>query len=161
MLNIDVDLQFTCLRKQQSKFFTKMLPTPSIVPVNIWFDSAATCLIVSTRSNYECPSKPGNPNFNIHISFLKLAIRYPDQSPSGIFDILRWGINFLTRRETPILQYLKVSNSELSRLVACFRNFILPMTGKFKVYVLWPSAKRVQNWIVDRSTARDFTVDIS
>ena len=25
-------------------------------------------------------------------------------------------------------------------------------------YVLWPLAKRVQNWIVDRSTARDFTV---
>ena len=31
-----------CLRKQQSKFFTKMLSTPSIEPVNIWFDSAAT-----------------------------------------------------------------------------------------------------------------------
>ena len=32
-----------CLRKQHSKFFTKMLSTPSIEPVNIWFDSAATC----------------------------------------------------------------------------------------------------------------------
>ena len=32
------------------------------------------------------------------------------------------------------------------------------MKGKFDVYVLWPSAKRVQNWIVDESTARDFTV---
>ena len=30
-----------CLRKQHSKFFTKMLSTPSIEPVNIWFDSAA------------------------------------------------------------------------------------------------------------------------
>jgi len=31
-----------CLRKQQSKFFTEMLTTPSIEPVNIWFDPAAT-----------------------------------------------------------------------------------------------------------------------
>ena len=30
-----------CLRKQHSKFFTKMLSTPSIEPVNIWFDSAS------------------------------------------------------------------------------------------------------------------------
>ena len=30
-----------CLRKQQSKFFTNMLTTPSIEPVNIWFDSAS------------------------------------------------------------------------------------------------------------------------
>ena len=32
-----------CLRKQQLKFFTAMLSTPSIEPVNIWFDPAATC----------------------------------------------------------------------------------------------------------------------
>ena len=32
------------------------------------------------------------------------------------------------------------------------------MKGKFDAYVLWPLAKRVQNWIVDRSNARDFTV---
>ena len=31
-------------------------------------------------------------------------------------------------------------------------------TGKFDAYVLWPLAKKFQNWIVDRSTARDFTV---
>ena len=30
-----------CLRKQQSKFFTNMLSTPSIEPANIWFDSAS------------------------------------------------------------------------------------------------------------------------
>ena len=30
-----------CLRKQQSKFFTNMFSTPSIEPVNIWFDSAS------------------------------------------------------------------------------------------------------------------------
>ena len=31
------------------------------------------------------------------------------------------------------------------------------MKGKFDAYVLWPLAKKFQNWIVDRSTARDFT----
>ena len=33
-----------CLRKQHSKLFTTMLSTPSIEPVNIWFDPAATCI---------------------------------------------------------------------------------------------------------------------
>ena len=32
------------------------------------------------------------------------------------------------------------------------------MKGKFDAYVLWPLAKKFQNWIIDRSTARDFTV---
>ena len=32
------------------------------------------------------------------------------------------------------------------------------MKGKFNAYVLWPLAKRVQNLIVNRYTARDFTV---
>ena len=32
------------------------------------------------------------------------------------------------------------------------------MKVKFDAYVLWPLAKKFQNWIVDRSTARDFTV---
>ena len=32
------------------------------------------------------------------------------------------------------------------------------MEGKFDAYVLWPLAKKFQNWKVDRSTARDFTV---
>ena len=32
------------------------------------------------------------------------------------------------------------------------------MKGKFDPYVLWPLAQKFQNWIVDRSTARDFTV---
>ena len=31
---------------------------------------------------------------------------------------------------------------------------------KFDAYVLWSLAQRLQNWIVDRSTARDFTVVI-
>ena len=34
------------------------------------------------------------------------------------------------------------------------------MKGKFDAYVLWPLDKRVQNWIVDWSTARDITVII-
>ena len=32
------------------------------------------------------------------------------------------------------------------------------MKGKIHAYVPWPLAKRVQNWIVDRSTAHDFMV---
>ena len=32
------------------------------------------------------------------------------------------------------------------------------MKGKFDAYVRWPLAQNFQNWIVDRSTARDFTV---
>ena len=32
------------------------------------------------------------------------------------------------------------------------------MKGNFDAYVLWPLGKIVQSWIVDRSTARDFTV---
>ena len=33
------------------------------------------------------------------------------------------------------------------------------MKGKFDAYVLWPMAKWVQIWIVDGSTARNFTVN--
>ena len=32
------------------------------------------------------------------------------------------------------------------------------MKGKFDAYVLCPLTQSVQNWIVDWSTARDFTV---
>ena len=54
--------------------------------------------------------------------------------------------------------YRKVASSSLSRLVAHFWVFRLFMQGKFYAYVLWPLAKTVQNWIVDRCTARDFMV---
>jgi hypothetical protein len=33
------------------------------------------------------------------------------------------------------------------------------MKEKFDAYLLWPLTKKIQNWIVDRSTARDFTVN--
>ena len=56
--------------------------------------------------------------------------------------------------------YCKVSSKSTSRLVAHPRNFRLFMKGKFDAYLLWPLAKRVQNWIVARSTAHNFTVDI-
>ena len=42
-----------CLRKQQSKFFTNMLTTPSIEHVNIWFDSASPCLSLKFDRNLE------------------------------------------------------------------------------------------------------------
>ena len=54
--------------------------------------------------------------------------------------------------------YRKVANSSLSQLVAPFQIFRRLMKGKFDAYVLWPLAKKFQNWIVDQSSARDFTV---
>ena len=42
--------------------------------------------------------------------------------------------------------------------VPYFQIFRRLMKGKIDAYVLWPLAKKFQNWIVDRSTARDFTV---
>ena len=56
------------------------------------------------------------------------------------------------------IAYRKVASNSLSRLVAHFQIFRRLMKGKFDAYVLWPLAKKFQNWIVDRSTARDFTV---
>ena len=56
-----------------------------------------------------------------------------------------------------IIKYRKVASSTLTRLVAHLRIFRLFIKGKFDAYVMWPLAKRVQNWIVDRSTAWDFT----
>ena len=46
----------------------------------------------------------------------------------------------------------------MSRLVAHQRIFRLHMRWKFDPYVLWPLAKRVQNWIVGHSTASHVTV---
>ena len=54
--------------------------------------------------------------------------------------------------------YCKVTSRSMARLVAHPRIFRLFMEGKFDAYVLWPLAQRVQNWTVDRSTARDFMV---
>ena len=59
------------------------------------------------------------------------------------------------------LTYRKVVNSSLSLLVARFQIFWRLMKRKFDSYLLLPLAKKFQNWIVDRSTARDFTVYFS
>ena len=56
--------------------------------------------------------------------------------------------------------YRKVASSSLSRIVAHFQIFRSLMKGKFDAYVLWPLAKKFQNWIVDRSTALNFTVHV-
>ena len=53
---------------------------------------------------------------------------------------------------------LIVGSSSLFRLVAHFWIFRLFMKEKFDAYVLLPLNKRVQDRIVDRSTARDFMV---
>ena len=54
--------------------------------------------------------------------------------------------------------YRKVASRSTSWLVALPRIFRLFMKGKYDAYVLWPLDKKVQNWIVDRSTACNFTV---
>ena len=54
--------------------------------------------------------------------------------------------------------YHKVAISSMSLLVAHLMIFRRLMKGKFDACVVWPLAKKFQNWIVDRSTARDFTV---
>ena len=61
-------------------------------------------------------------------------------------------------RKSNKIAYRKVARSSLSWIVAHFWIFRLIMKGEFDNYVLWPLAQRVQNWIVDRSTCRDFTV---
>ena len=68
---------------------------------------------------------------------------------------ISWWFNFVKD-----FNYRKFgSSSRLSRLVAHLRIFRLFMKGKFDAYVLWRLAKKVQNWIVDWSTACNFTVD--
>ena len=52
--------------------------------------------------------------------------------------------------------YRKVASSRMSLLVAHTRIFRLFMRGEFDTYVLWPLAKRIQNWIVAQSTACDY-----
>ena len=51
-----------------------------------------------------------------------------------------------------------MASSRLSRLVAHPRIVRRLMKGNFDPYVLWPLTKKFQNWIVDQSTARKFTV---
>ena len=52
----------------------------------------------------------------------------------------------------------KVASRSTLWLVAHPRIFRLFMKGKVDPYLLWPLIKRVQNWIVDRSTACNFMV---
>ena len=49
-----------------------------------------------------------------------------------------------------LFAYRKVASSRLSRLVAHPRIFRRLMKGKFDPYVLWPLAKKFQNWINSR-----------
>ena len=89
--------------------------------------------------------------------FLRGLLRWnflPKFFRQGLFDSsdeIYW-TNYLPNK------YRKVASSILSWLVAHSRIFRLFMKGKFDAYLLWSLAKTVQNWIVDRSTARDFTI---
>ena len=59
------------------------------------------------------------------------------------------------------LDYRKVSSNRRSWLVANPSIFRLFIRGKFDAYVMWSLAQRVRNWIVGRSTVRDFMVFMS
>ena len=48
--------------------------------------------------------------------------------------------------------YRKVASSSMSRLVAHLMIFRRLMKGKFDAYVVWPLAKKFQNWIVDQKS---------
>ena len=54
--------------------------------------------------------------------------------------------------------YRKVASSRLSWLVAHPSTFRMFIKGKFDTYALWSLTRSFQNWTVDQSTARDFTV---
>ena len=69
----------------------------------------------------------------------------------GCIPFLPWRLKVEIKRI-----YHKVASSSLSQLVAYFQIFRMLMKEKFDAYVLWPLAKKFQNWIVDRSTARNF-----
>ena len=56
------------------------------------------------------------------------------------------------------ITYRKIASSSMSWLVAHIQIFRRLMKGKFDAYVLWPLTKKFQNWIVNWSTARNFTV---
>ena len=62
------------------------------------------------------------------------------------------------RKLSKIAIYRKV-DSRQSRLVAHPSIFRMFMKGKFDAYELWPLAQSFQNWIVDQSTAHDFTAN--
>ena len=56
------------------------------------------------------------------------------------------------------ITYRKIASSSMSWLVAHSQIFSRLMKGKFDAYVLWPLTKKFQNWIVNWSTACNFTV---
>ena len=65
-----------------------------------------------------------------------------------LFHVQKTLVSLLHNRQST---YRKVANSSLSRLVAHFQIFRRFMKGKCDAYVLWPLAKKFQNWIVDWS----------
>ena len=77
--------------------------------------------------------------------------------------VLLWNFSYGGQNQSRVnkifsVKYCKVSSSSMFWLVAPFQIFRRLMKVKFDAYVLWPLAKKSQNWIVDWSTAGDFTV---
>ena len=55
--------------------------------------------------------------------------------------------------------YRKIASRSMSQLVRHQRIFRMCIKGKFDTYVLCPLAEMLQNWIVARSTACNYTVN--
>ena len=70
-----------------------------------------------------------------------------------------WFIPINVSSTKKLTKYRKAASSRMSRLVAHFHSFRLFMKGNFDAYVLWPLDEMVQNWTVDQSTTRNFTVN--
>ena len=106
-----------------------------------------------TLSSYIC--KPDIPNL--------LSNYTMGSNPfwSSILNIMHdFVFQFYSFHNVTFYDYCKVASSRLYWLVANLRTFRQFMKGKFEAYVLVlrPSAKRVQNWTIDHSTASNFTV---
>ena len=93
--------------------------------------------------------------------YSKVSIKRPDLLKFLVWNFLKSLLNnqhYLRRIWLYCFIYRKVANSSLSLLVAHFQIFRRLIKEKFDAYLLWPLAIKFQNWIVDWSTARNFTV---
>ena len=101
---------------------------------------------------------------------LSTSLKFTQYKKLILFNLFRliWAERYVLQKSNPIQYrpgyvYHKVTSSSMSELdlVAHFQIFRRLMKGKFDAYVLWPLTKKFQDLTVDRSTARDFTVNLT
>ena len=140
--------------------FFPTFPYPVLLKILV-FLKIRVCAFSRHNSDCNCSVKINQVHKNIKVLYLQSKcakfLSWPFNSIDGwCIKSISWQnlmpkCNFNTA-------YFKVASSRLFRLVAHLRILRLFMKGKFDGYVLWPLVKRFQNWIVDQSTAPDFTV---